>query len=237
MARSLCRAPLGKAPDQFFNREQNMKKTARKITGAVAACGLAALSAAAPAQDSSKMPAGGGAEIQDVIAKFAKRANRPIVIDPRVRAQVPLAGIDADSLSYDQLLAVLSVHQFAMVNSGGILAVVPDAYARQSPSPIYTDRNFKAADYEIVNLLVTPKKVCAAQLVPVLRPLQPQAAHLAAEIQTNTLIINDHAVNARKIAALVERLDERGTGSLEDCQRSWGTTDKPNPPGRDKGKD
>jgi general secretion pathway protein D len=192
-----------------------------------AACGLLALSTAGYAQESSKMSPAVGADIYDVIAKFAKRNNRQIVIDPRVRAQVPLAGIEPGDLSYDQLLAVLSVQMLAVVNSGGIMAVVPDANARQFPSAIYTDTNFKVPDYEIVNLLVTPKKVCAAMLVPVLRPLMPQAAHLAAEPQTNTLIINDHAMNVRRIATLVEQLDKLGTTTIKDCQQSWSAASKP----------
>lgn len=193
-----------------------------KMTGVLLACSLAVMAATATAQESSKAPSGaGGIEIQDLIAKFAKRHDRAIVIDPRVRGEVPLAGLDAANITYDQFLAVLDVHQLAVVDSGGVLAVVPDANARQLPSPIYTDLNFKAADYEIVNLLVTPRKVCVAQLVPVLRPLMPQAAHLAAEIQTNTLIINDRAMNARRLATMVEQLDKQGTATIKDCQQAW----------------
>jgi general secretion pathway protein D len=71
-------------------------------------------------------------------------------------------------------------------------------------------------DFELVTLLVQPKNICVNMLVPVLRPLQPQAAHLAADLQSNTLIINDRAVNARRIAELVTQLDKRGPGK-KDC--------------------
>lgn len=198
-----------------------------KLSAVLAVCALVVVSAA-PAQESSKVTStAGGIEIGELIARYAKRAGKQIVLDPRVRAQVALAGIEPNEISYDQLLAILSVNMFSVVDSGGILAVVPDANARQFPTPIYTDVNFKASDYEIVNLLVTPKRVCAAQLVPVLRPLQPQAAHLAAEVQTNTLIINDRAVNARRIAAMVEQLDKLGSGA-KDCQQSfWTASPKP----------
>jgi general secretion pathway protein D len=198
-----------------------------KMTGVLLACGLAALSATGAAQESSKMSGAGGIEIQDLIAKFAKRNHKQIVIDPRVRAEVPLAGIDAGELTYDQLLAVLSVHMFSVVNSGGVMAVVPDANARQLPAATYTNLEFKAPDYEIVSVLVTPKKVCAGMLVPVLRPLMPQAAHLAAEVQTNTLIINDRAVNARRIANMIQELDKLGTTTVKDCQQAWSAASKP----------
>lgn len=187
-----------------------------KKSGLMAACMLATLSVAAVAQESSKVSPG-GIEVSELLERFAKRNGRQFVVDPRLRAQVILAGIEPGQLTYDQLLAVLSVHQVAVTDSGGILSAVPDANARQIPSPIYTDAGFKASDFEIVNLLVTPKKVCAAQLVPLLRPLMPQAAHLAAEAQTNTLIINDRADNARRIAGMIEALDQRGTGA-KDCQ-------------------
>jgi general secretion pathway protein D len=46
-----------------------------------------------------------------------------------------------------------------------------------------------------------------AHAVPVLRPLMPQSAHMAAFLQSNTLIISDHVANARRIVDMVERLD------------------------------
>lgn len=192
----------------------------------VPVCLLAVLSVGATAQESSKSAAG-GMEVGELIERFAKRNGRQFVVDPRVRAQVTLAGIEPAQLTYDQLLAVLALHQFAVTESGGILAVVVDAGSRQFPTPIHTDADFKASDQDIVNLLVTPKKVCANFLVPVLRPLMPQNAHLAAEIQTNTLIINDRAVNARRIAAMVDQLDKRGTGAKDCSPRESAAPAKP----------
>jgi general secretion pathway protein D len=187
-------------------------------------CLLASWSMASLAEDGAKVDGGmAGMEISELIQRFAKRTQRQFVIDPRVRGQVPLAGIDVGQITYDQFLAILDVHQLALVDAGGVLAVVPDANARQFPTPVYSDLNFKAADFETVTLVVTPKKVCAATLVPVLRPLQQQAAHLAAEPQSNSLIISDHAVNARRIAELVRQIDQRGTGA-RDCAMPFATS-------------
>jgi general secretion pathway protein D len=180
------------------------------------ACALVSLPIAAQAAESSKTEPGGGIDVSDLIARVARRSGKQFVIDPRVRAQIPLAGIEPEQISYEQLLAVLEVHQFAVTEAGGILAVVPDANARSRPAPVHTDARFQAADYELVTLLSQPKNLCAAFLVPVLRPLMPQSAHLAAEIQSNTLIINDRAVHVRRIAAMIEQLDRRATGK-KDC--------------------
>ena len=202
-----------------------------KLIGLLTACAIAALPVAAFAQDGSKAAsARPDLEIGDLIARVAKSSGKQFVIDPRVRAQVPLAGLDPARVTYEQLLAILDIHEFAVIEGGGVLAVVPDANARQLASPIYSDLDFKALDHELVTLVVQPKNVCAAYMVPVLRPLMPQAAHLAADVQTNTLIINDRAVNARRIAGLVDQLDRRGT-SRKECPSAGGfTTSSPAAP-------
>jgi general secretion pathway protein D len=175
------------------------------------------LLAAAEGPSSGAAPPGyDGIELADVIAAYAKRSGKKFIIDPRVRQQVSLAGIDPMKLSYEQLLAVISVHMFATYTDGDFIVVVPDANARQLPGPIYTNTKFKALDDEIVTLVMTPKNACAGQLVPVLRPLLPQAAHMAPAIGSNTLIINDRALNVHRIAELVELLD-RATPAGHGC--------------------
>jgi general secretion pathway protein D len=161
-------------------------------------------------------------EIYDLIARFAKRTGKQFIVDPRVRAQVPLAGIDPDRITYEKLLAILTVHQYAAVNQGDWTIVVPDANARQLPTPVYTDRNFKTgAPDEIATLVTMVKNVCAAQAVPVLRPLMPQAAHMAAYPETNTLILNDHVSNLHRLVSVIEALEragEKNPSSATDCQ-------------------
>lgn len=192
-----------------------------KLTGLLFACVLAGSAVPAIAQERAKSVHGPGMEMVELLAQYAKSSGKQFAIDPRVRGDVPMAGIDPARLTHAQLLAILDLHQLAVIDAGGILAVVPDADGRQLPTPIYPDAAFQALDHELVTLLAQPKNLCAAFLVPVLRPLMPQAAHLAAEIQTNVLIINDRAANARRIAALVDQLDQRG-GGKKDCPSPGG---------------
>jgi general secretion pathway protein D len=176
----------------------------------------------APASGSSvSRPAPSEIELGDLIARFAKRSGKQFIIDPRVRAQVPLAGLDPDRIGYDKLLAILSVTMFAAVSQGDWIVVVPDANARQLPTPVYTERNFKTgAPDEIVTLVLSVRNICAAQSVPVLRPLMPQAAHMAAFTDTNTLILSDHASNLHRLVTVIEALErtgEKNPMSAGDC--------------------
>jgi general secretion pathway protein D len=149
-----------------------------------------------------------GVELTDLIDKVAKRTGKQFIIDPRVRAIVPNAGIELEKVDYAKLLAILSVHQFGTYEASGVVRVVPDANARQMPIPLTNEVPAKALDEEYVTVMITPKNMCVMQSVPVLRPLMPQAAHMAAYGQSNTLIISDRAANARKIVDMVERLDK-----------------------------
>jgi general secretion pathway protein D len=156
----------------------------------------------------SKTSRDGGMDIGDLVERYAKRTGRKFIVDPRVRAVVEIPGIDPGQLTHEQLLAVLDVHNFVAIEQGGVTTVVPDAGARQLATPVYTDTNFKALDHEIVTLLVKTRNACAGHLVPVLRPLMPQRAHMAADLQSGTLILNDTAGNVRRIADLIEKLDK-----------------------------
>jgi general secretion pathway protein D len=147
-------------------------------------------------------------ELADIIRDFSKRTGRKFIIDPRVRAMGGITGVDVDKITYEQLLALATVHQFVAVAQGDLTIVLPDVNARQQATPVYFDSNFKALDDEWVTVLLTGKNACAAYLVPILRPLMPQAAHLAGNPQSNQLVITDRAVNVRRIAQLFSRLDE-----------------------------
>lgn len=162
-----------------------------------------------------------GIELTDLIDKVAKRTGKQFIVDPRVRASVSKTGLDLDRVDYAKLLAILNVHSFAAYESNGVVKVVPDAVARQLPIPATTEIPAKALDDEYVTLLITAKNMCVAQAVPVLRPLMPQAAHMAAFFPSNTLIISDRVANVRRLVDLVERLDKAAPAGQRCAPETW----------------
>ena len=187
------------------------------------------VSAAEPASSpsvASSNPSDAGMELTDLIDKVAKRTGKQFIVDPRVRAIVSNSGIDLEKVDYGRLLAILTIHQFAAYESNGVVRVVPDASARQLPIPVTTEVPAKALDDEYVTVMIQAKNMCAAHSVPVLRPLMPQAAHLAAFPQANTLFISDHAGNARRIIDMVERLDKAAPAGQKCAESSSAKGDK-----------
>ena len=81
-------------------------------------------------------------EIGQVIEAVAQVTGKTIIPDPRVRANVTMLSqtpMTPDAF-YEAFLALLQVHQFVAVESGGIIKIVPDANARQMPNRDLPDR-------------------------------------------------------------------------------------------------
>jgi len=148
------------------------------------------------------------ADIRMVVEQVQAVIGRPIIIDPRVRAQLTVlsnAPMNAEAF-YQTFLAALEVHGFIPLESGNTIMIVPDANARFGAG----------GDY--VTQAIILENIGVAQLVPILRPLLPQSAHLASHGTSNALIIADRPQNIRRMIDLVRRLDQAGTQEVEVIQ-------------------
>jgi general secretion pathway protein D len=153
-------------------------------------------------------------DIRQVIEVANTVTGRTFLIDPRVRAQVTLISstqMSADAF-YQAFLATLAVHGYAAVDEGGVTKIIPDANVRQ-----YADNEPLGAGEgdEFVTQVVKLENVGAAQLVPILRPLMPQYAQLAAHQQSNMLVIADRASNVDRILAIVHAMDRGANEEVE----------------------
>jgi len=163
---------------------------------------------------------GPSADITAIIDRVAKRSGKQFILDPRVRGPVPLTGLDLQKVDYPRLLAILRANTYVAYEKDGVVNVQPDANARQMPIPVTSAVSPQALDDEWVNVVVNVKHACAAHMVPVLRPMMPQAAHMAAFPQTNSVILSDRADNVRKILDVLERLDKQAAVLKQDCDPS-----------------
>ncbi|HET9447410.1 MAG TPA: secretin N-terminal domain-containing protein [Steroidobacteraceae bacterium] len=150
--------------------------------------------------------AAGAVPLERVIAAVAKRTGKKFIVDPRVRAQVSLVGQEATTIDYPTLLSLLRVYGFAAVEQAGYVQVMPDGNIRQQSLPVVSGKE-SYADSEFVNKIITVKSASAAQLVPILRPLLPQVAHLVALPCKNALLVTDVYSSVQRIEKIVRALD------------------------------
>lgn len=181
------------------------------------ACAVLALLSSPHALAQSSSPTSNDAvPIAQVIAGTAKKTGKKFLVDPRVTGDVTVIGLDADALDYPTLLSVLQVHGFAAVDDGKYIRIVPDSYARQLAIPVLTGDG-PHANAEYVSRVLSIKSVPAAMLVPVLRPLLPQQAHLVALPCTNNLILVDTYGNVKRLEKIVSTLDTGEPYKPEKC--------------------
>jgi general secretion pathway protein D len=141
-----------------------------------------------------------------LIETVSKTTGKKFIVDPRVRADVTIIGQNPSTISYAELLSILAVHGFVVAQSGGYVEVVPDDMARVVAASAIAGKEIHP-DAEFVNKIIPVKTMPAAMLVPILRPLLPQHAHLVAVICRNALLMVDTYANVKRVEALVQALD------------------------------
>ncbi len=147
------------------------------------------------------------ADITALISEVAEVTGKNFVVDPRVKGTITV--ISSKSLTaselYELFLGVLSVNNFAAVPAGSAVKIVPDVNAKQMAVPV--DVDFSQKGDALVTRVVTLDNTNAVDLVPVLRPMMPQFAHLAAIPSANALVVSDHANNIEMLTSIIRQLD------------------------------
>lgn len=162
------------------------------------------------------------ADINTLIATVSDVTGKNFIVDNRVKGKVTVISaspMNSDSL-YATFLAVLEVNGFATVPSGDAIKIVPDANVKWEGGGYSSDGSRLPRD-EVVTHVYQLQNVSAAQLVPILRPLMPQWAHLAAYQANNTLIIADRAGNVTRLGKLIEQMDQAGDRDIENIHLQY----------------
>lgn len=148
------------------------------------------------------------AELQTVVATVAEFTGKNFIIDPRVKGKVTV--ISAKPMSSDEVyqtfLSLLEVHNFAAVEVGNIIKILPSVNAKQQGGSGVDTGVLEITD-EIITRVIELKHVSASQLVPILRPLVPQQGHMAAYAPTNVLIVSDRSANIKRLISIIESID------------------------------
>ena len=149
-------------------------------------------------------------DIQELIKFVAEATNTTIVVDPTVKGKVKVVSSRPVSSSelYDLFLSILDVHGYTAVRSGGVIRVIQSKDARSASVPVADAETSGATNNEYVTQVLRLENISAAKLIPVLRPLVPQQAHMAAYAPSNAIIISDTAANIDRIGDIIERMDQ-----------------------------
>ena len=154
-------------------------------------------------------------DIQELIKFVAEATDTTIVVDPKVKATVKVVSAKPVTSSelYDLFLSILDVHGFTAVRSGSVVRVIQAKDARSSAVRVQGEAS-RATD-EYVTQVIRLENISAAKLIPVLRPLVPQQAHMAAYAPSNAIIISDIAANIERIRSIIQSMDQSAVQQTE----------------------
>lgn len=147
------------------------------------------------------------ADIEAVARTMAAITGRNIVVDPRVKGTINLSTDRPVSpqVAYNQFLSAVRLSGFTVVESGGLLKLVPEADAKLQSGAVSVGR--PATGNQITTQIFRLNFEPAANLVPILRPLISPNNTINVDTGNNSLVITDYADNLQRIARIIAALD------------------------------
>ncbi len=159
------------------------------------------------------------AEIEAVARTIALISGMNVVVDPRVKGTINLVTEKpvSRSVAMAQFLSSLRLQGFTMVESAGLLKVVPEADAKLQSGAVETSDSAPkgASGGQIVTQIFKLNFESASNLVAVLRPLISPNNTINANPGNNSLVITDYADNLRRIARIIAAMDVSNATQVE----------------------
>ncbi|WP_332815157.1 type II secretion system secretin GspD [Ramlibacter sp.] len=147
------------------------------------------------------------AEIDAVARTMAAITGRNIVVDPRVKGTMSLSTERPvpPQTAFNQFVSTLRLSGYTVVESGGLLKVVPEADAKLQGGAVSVGSPPGGA--QIVTQIFRLNHETANNLVPILRPLISPNNTINVNPGNNSLVITDYADNLQRIGRIISALD------------------------------
>jgi general secretion pathway protein D len=156
------------------------------------------------------------ADVEAVTRAFAAMIERQIAVDPRVKGSITVYSEQPQTVreAYASYLSALRGLGFAMVESAGLLKVVPEADAKLQAGTVVVGEATARAD-QVLTQIFTLRYENANNLVTVLRPLITANNTINVSPGSNTVVITDYADNLQRLGKIIAALDAPATTDLE----------------------
>ncbi|MDB5752947.1 MAG: gspD [Ramlibacter sp.] len=155
------------------------------------------------------------AEIEAVARTMAAITGRNIVVDPRVKGTINLATDRpvTPAAAFNQFVVTLRLSGYTVVESGGLLKVVPEAEAKLQGGAVSVGT--PGGGSQIVTQIFRLNFENAGNLVPILRPLISPNNTINVNPGNNSLVITDYADNLQRIGRIIAALDVSNATDVE----------------------
>ena len=213
-----------------------MNITFRTLSVFVLATLLSPVYAQAPVQPVTPVPLSGAVngeqatitlafqntDIEPVTLAVAKATGQSIIVDPRVKGKISLSTPRPVTKqgALDLFSSALRSAGFALVQVNGIYRVVPEADAKIQGNTVVTQANPDGD--QVITRVFKIKQDSANNLVNVLKPLLTPNSSITANPGNNTIIVTDYASNVKRVAKLIDSMDEPTVGDVQTVHLRYG---------------
>ena len=161
-------------------------------------------------------------DIEPVSAAVAKATGQSIIVDPRVKGKISLMTPRPVTKqgALDLFSSALRSAGFALVQVNGIYRVVPEADAKIQGNAVVTQ--VTPDGDQVITRVFKIKQDSASNLVNVLKPLLTPNSSITANPGNNTIIVTDYASNVKRVAKLIDSMDEPTVGDVQTIHLRYG---------------
>ena len=161
-------------------------------------------------------------DIEPVTLAVAKATGQSIIVDPRVKGKISLSTPRPVTKqgALDLFSSALRSAGFALVQVNGIYRVVPEADAKIQGNTVVTQANPDGD--QVITRVFKIKQDSANNLVNVLKPLLTPNSSITANPGNNTIIVTDYASNVKRVAKLIDSMDEPTVGDVQTVHLRYG---------------
>lgn len=156
-------------------------------------------------------------DIEAVTRAMSAALGKPILVDPRVKGTLTLSAEQPVPVheAYLTYLAALRGLGFAVVESNGLLKLVPEADAKLQTGSVTVGGETRQRGDQILTQIFRLNHENASNLVPVLRPLITPNNMINANGANNSLVVTDYAENLQRIGRIIAAMDQPSATDIE----------------------
>ncbi len=155
-------------------------------------------------------------DIEAVTRAMAAMIGRAILVDPRVKGTITLYSEQPMAVreAYQNYQSALRGLGFSVVDSGGLLKVVPEAEAKLQTG-VVSIGNAEGRGEQVITQIFRLGHENPNNLVAVLRPLISPNNTINANPGNNTLVITDYADNLARLGKIIAALDQPAASEVD----------------------
>ena len=156
------------------------------------------------------------ADVDAVARAFAAMIGRQIALDPRVKGNITVYSEQPISVRDAYLLFLSSLRSlgFAMVESSGLLKIVPEADAKLRTGTVAIGETGVRGD-QVLTQIFPLRYENPNNLVAVLRPLITANNTINANPGSQALVITDYASNLQRLGKIIAALDQPSSSGTQ----------------------